>query len=160
MRVSHCCRLHYFNDLKIGGLIIGFFEVALGIALIIIDLTNPKYFIPAVIRLVFSVCWLYGIEKSRPNYMFPNLVVSSVSVLLLLIGIIVVMFVLVYLVFFNKPIPNIDGIPIIVLITFILCCFTLVYSYMWVIIHSVYKAVKDFPQGQISRNYSQITAQH
>lgn len=47
MKVSYCCRLHYINDLKTSGRIIGYFEVVLGMNLIIIDATNVEHLILA-----------------------------------------------------------------------------------------------------------------
>ncbi|XP_055298997.1 uncharacterized protein LOC129566796 [Sitodiplosis mosellana] len=142
--VGFCCQLHCVTDLTTGGILIGCFEAALGIVLSVMSLANFLFFIMAVIYLVVNVCWLYGIERSRPSYLFPNIVLSSIIIVLIYIADILL---LCFIVYFEA-----SGTPMINEYLYLVPLFFLIYltplaTYFMVVKYSIYKkAMRELSQ--------------
>ncbi|XP_055299232.1 uncharacterized protein LOC129566887 [Sitodiplosis mosellana] len=142
-----CCCINLIT----GGKILGWLGVIQGVLYILAGFQLPQYFLGAIICLVVSGCWLYGIEKTRPSYMLLDVVVTAIGLVILYIADVFVLFAIVLALSSGKPIDTkevpLPGIVIILIIA------NLIATYFAIVTYSVYKAVKELSEARLPTVY-------
>ncbi|XP_055303255.1 uncharacterized protein LOC129568939 [Sitodiplosis mosellana] len=136
-----CCCV----DLITAGKIIGWLGIVSGVLSIIGGFKRLELFLDADVSIALSACWLYGIEKSRPSYLLPTVLLTTIGVVSLYIFDVLFLPFAVYIAATSEKPIKFESIRLASIVLFVILM-TMLATYFWVVTNSVYAAVKERSQ--------------